>query len=100
MVTGLVHDPGYFNAHNRAQHAENAQRLSLLGEFPSGIVTPHRLATDSELLARRDELMLAGWDESDSESLPHIVRELARAAFGKTFAIRSLPCHRYCRHQR
>jgi hypothetical protein len=30
-----------------------------------------RWATASELLARRDELMLAGWDESDSESLPH-----------------------------
>ena len=48
-------------------------------------MTADRWATASELLARRDELMLAGWDESDSESLPHIVRELARATSEKTF---------------
>ena len=39
-----------------------------------------RWATASELLARRDELKLAGWDETDSESLPPIVRDLAAAA--------------------
>lgn len=51
MVTGLVHDPGYFGVHNRAQHAENAQRLSLLGDLQLGVISPHRPATDSELLA-------------------------------------------------
>ncbi|MEX1028041.1 MAG: PD-(D/E)XK nuclease family protein [Candidatus Paceibacterota bacterium] len=44
-----------------------------------------RWATASELLARRDELMLAGWDESDSETLPPVVRALAQAADGRTF---------------
>ncbi len=39
-----------------------------------------RWATASELLSRRDELLLAGWDETDSNELPDIVRDLARAA--------------------
>ena len=38
-----------------------------------------RWATASELLARRDELLLSGWDEADSESLPDVVRDLASA---------------------
>ena len=44
-----------------------------------------RWATASELLARRDELLLAGWDEADSESLPDVVRDLARAGAERTF---------------
>lgn len=48
-----------------------------------------RWETASELLARRDELLLAGWDGSDSGFLPEIVRDLARAAAGRTFAF---PC--------
>ena len=43
-----------------------------------------RWATASELLARRDELLLAGWDETDSESLPDVVSDLARAVAGRT----------------
>ena len=43
-----------------------------------------RWATASELLARRDELFLAGWDEADSESIPDVVRDLARAVAGRT----------------
>jgi len=39
-----------------------------------------RWATASELLSRRDELRLAGWDEVDSDTLPDVVRDLARAA--------------------
>ena len=42
-----------------------------------------RWATASELLARRDELLLAGWDETDSESVPEVVRDLARAVDGR-----------------
>ena len=48
-------------------------------------MTADRWATAAELLARRDELLLAGWDGLDSEALPDIVRELARAAAGKDF---------------
>ncbi|MEQ8854786.1 PD-(D/E)XK nuclease family protein [Gimesia sp.] len=43
-----------------------------------------RWATASELLARRDELLMSGWDEVDSESLPDVVRDLARAVTGRT----------------
>lgn len=51
MVTGVVHDLGFFGGHNMAQHAENAQRLSLLGNFEAGTMSAHRPATDAELLA-------------------------------------------------
>jgi hypothetical protein len=37
-----------------------------------------RWETASELLSRRDELLLSGWDESESESLPEVVNDLAR----------------------
>ena len=43
-----------------------------------------RWATASELLSRRDELLLAGWDETDHDGLPDIVRDLAHAAAGHT----------------
>jgi hypothetical protein len=44
-----------------------------------------RWATATELLHRRDELLLAGWDEKDSTDLPPLVRDLAAAAEqGKT----------------
>lgn len=44
-----------------------------------------RWATASELLLRRDELLLAGWDEIDRDSLPQLVRDLSRAAQGRMF---------------
>jgi len=44
-----------------------------------------RWATASELLSRRDELLLAGWDETNSDALPEVVRDLARAAEGRKF---------------
>ncbi|HQP38208.1 MAG TPA: hypothetical protein PLI95_23650, partial [Polyangiaceae bacterium] len=37
-------------------------------------------ATAAELLSRREELRLAGWDESDHPSLPRLVRDLAGTA--------------------
>ena len=48
-----------------------------------------RWATASELLSRRDELLLAGWNETSSDVLPDIVRDLARAAEGRTFVFPS-----------
>ena len=72
--------------HQADRVTEYAAALDTLGE--SVIVesmAADRWSTASELLARRDELMLAGWDESDSESLPHIVRELSRASSGRAF---------------
>ena len=44
-----------------------------------------RWAAASELLSRRDELLLAGWDETDRNGLPDVVRGLAQAASGQTF---------------
>ncbi|MFC1761514.1 PD-(D/E)XK nuclease family protein [Planctomycetota bacterium] len=48
-----------------------------------------RWATASALLSRRDELLLAGWDETDSDRLPAIVRDLAKAAEGHAFVFPS-----------
>jgi len=44
-----------------------------------------RWATASELLSRRDELLLAGWEGADSEMHPDIVRALARVAKDRAF---------------
>ncbi len=44
-----------------------------------------RWATASELLSRHDELLLAGWDEADRDSLPQLVRDLSRATQGQSF---------------
>lgn len=44
-----------------------------------------RWATAAELLSRRDELLLAGWNERDGEALPPLVQDLATAAAGRTF---------------
>lgn len=49
-----------------------------------------RWATASELLLRRDELLLSGWDQSDSDGLPDLVREMARAAIGRKFVFPSV----------
>lgn len=52
--------------------------------FSKSLLTD-RWATASELLSRRDDLLLAGWAESDDERLPPLVRDLSRAAQGRTF---------------
>ena len=44
-----------------------------------------RWATAAELLSRRDELLLSGWDGTDSEAHPVLVRALARVVAGRTF---------------
>jgi ATP-dependent helicase/nuclease subunit B len=53
------------------------------GVFLRSLATD-RWATAAELLSRRDELRLAGWDERDSALLPPLVRDLARAAGART----------------
>jgi hypothetical protein len=45
-----------------------------------------RWATATELLARRDELRLSGWNERVTDGLPPLVRDLARAADSRQFA--------------
>lgn len=49
-----------------------------------------RWATASELLSRRDELLLSGWDQSDMDGLPDVVREMARAVSGRKFVFPSV----------
>lgn len=49
-----------------------------------------RWATASELLSRRDELLLSGWDQSDMDGLPDVVREMARAVNGRKFVFPSV----------
>ena len=72
--------------HQADRITEYAAALDTLGESAiKESMAADRWATASELLARRDELLLNGWDESDSDTLPDIVRELARAAYGRTF---------------
>lgn len=48
------------------------------GESYRGSSATDRWATAAELLERRDELSLAGWDGSDQDILPPLVRDLAR----------------------
>lgn len=42
-----------------------------------------RWATASELLDRFDNLMVSGWNAKDSESLPQLVRDIAKAVDGR-----------------
>jgi len=49
-----------------------------------------RWATASELLSRRDELQLSGWDQTELEGLPDVVREMARAVNGRRFVFPSV----------
>lgn len=49
-----------------------------------------RWATASELLSRRDELQLSGWDQTELEGLPDVVREMARAVNGRQFIFPSV----------
>lgn len=74
------------NTHKANRVNEYANALDTVddGVFSKSLTTD-RWATASELLARRDELLLAGWDESDRATLPPLVRDLSRAAQGRTF---------------
>ena len=69
---------------NRVTEYANALTAVPDASFSTSMKTD-RWATASELLSRRDELLLAGWDETDHDSLPQLVRDLSRAAQGRTF---------------
>jgi ATP-dependent helicase/nuclease subunit B len=76
--------------HNANRIAEYAAALdTVAGSAIDASMNTDRWATASELLSRRDDLLLAGWDESDSDALPDIVRDLARAASGRTLTFSS-----------
>ena len=49
-----------------------------------------RWATASELLSRRDELQLSGWDQTELDGLPDVVREMACAATERKFVFPSV----------
>lgn len=74
------------NTHKANRITEYANALdSVPGASFTTSMTTDRWATASELLSRRDELLLAGWDEADGDLLPPLVRDLSRAAHGRTF---------------
>ena len=78
---------GFHQADRITEYASALDKLeeSLIAES----MTADRWATASELLNRRDELLMAGWDEKDADALPIVVRELARTAEGKKFVFPS-----------
>ncbi len=53
-------------------------------------LTVDRWACSAELLARRDELRMAGWDGAEGEGLPPLLRDLAAAEAGFDGAGRTL----------
>ena len=72
--------------HKANRVTEYANALNSVSDAVFGAsMRTDRWATASELLSRRDELLLAGWNESNSDSLPPLVRDLSRAAKGRTF---------------
>ena len=73
------------NTHKANRVTEYANALDSVsdGVFSASMQTD-RWATATELLSRRDELLLAGWDEKDSELAPPLVLDLSRAAAGRT----------------
>ena len=71
------------NIHRASYVTEYAAALdSVADSVISRSMKTDRWATASELLSRRDELLLSGWDHVDSDALPGVVRDLARAAQG------------------
>jgi len=63
---------------------------SIMGSVISKSMANDRWATASELLSRRDELQLSGWDQADIEGLPDVVREMAQAVNGRRFVFPSV----------
>jgi len=79
---GLIAPP----THKASRITEYAGALDAVSKSTiSDSMATDRWATASALLGRRDELLLAGWDERDDERLPPLVRDLACAAAGHTF---------------
>ncbi len=79
---GLI-APAVHRANRITEYAVALDAVS--GSTISTSMSTDRWATASELLRRRDELLLAGWDECDHERLPPFVRDMARAAVARTF---------------
>ena len=76
--------------HNADRITEYAAALdTVVDSVITASMKTDRWATASQLLSRRDELLLAGWNETNSDALPDIVRDLARAAEGRTFVFLS-----------
>ncbi len=74
------------NTHKASRVTEFANALDAVPDAAfKGSMATDRWATASELLSRRDELLLAGWDEADRDTLPMLVRDLSRAARGRSF---------------
>ena len=72
--------------HNASRITEYAAALDTLPESTiTASLKNDRWETASELLSRRDELLLSGWDESEFESLPEVVNDLARTVKDRTF---------------
>ena len=77
--------------HRASCVTEYATALDLItNSVISKSMTNDRWATASELLSRRDELQLSGWDQTDSDGLPDVVREMARAVSGRKFVFPSV----------
>jgi ATP-dependent helicase/nuclease subunit B len=77
--------------HRASCVAEYAAALdSITDSVISKSMANDRWATASELLSRRDELLLSGWDQSDLDGLPDVVREMARAVNGRKFVFPSV----------
>jgi ATP-dependent helicase/nuclease subunit B len=75
------------NCHVASRVTEYAAALDAVDHsVVSRSFTTDRWATASELLARRDELLLSGWMEDDSDTFPVMVRDLAKASKNRSFA--------------
>ncbi|MBB3208920.1 CRISPR/Cas system-associated exonuclease Cas4 (RecB family) [Rhodopirellula rubra] len=77
---------------HRASHV--TEYATALETVTDSVISPSletdRWATASELLSRRDELQLSGWDQEHSDTLPDVVRDLATAADGHRFVFPSV----------
>ena len=75
----------------RTQGAHRANRITefanLLDRSSDAVfaasLAVDRWATAGELLDRFDDLTVSGWDANDDESLPRLVRDIARTVAGK-----------------
>ena len=79
------------DAHRASHVTEYATALETVTDSAvSRSFLTDRWATASELLSRRDELQLSGWDQENCDTLPEVVRDLAAAADGRRFVFPSV----------
>lgn len=77
--------------HKSSHVLEYAEALDAVKDSAiSGSLKTDRWATATELLSRRDELQLSGWNSEDSELLPTVVRDLGGAAKNRSFVFLSI----------